>query len=56
MKNRYDALCKLYGGEMKAHKKRTISPQERLRLKKQLDERTKVRRRKEDARRQHIYK
>ena len=34
----------------------TITPQQRLQLKSQLAERTKVRRRKEDERRQHIYK
>ena len=34
----------------------TITPQQRRQLKKGLAERTKVRRRKEDERRQHIYK
>ena len=34
----------------------TITPQQRRQLKKGLAERTKVRRRKEDRRRQHIYK
>jgi hypothetical protein len=34
----------------------TITPQQRVQLKSQLAERTKIRRRKEDARRQHIYK
>ena len=34
----------------------TITPQERRQLKKGLVQRTKVRRRKEDERRQHIYK
>lgn len=34
----------------------TITPQQRLQLKSQLAERTKIRRRKEDERRQHIYK
>ncbi len=34
----------------------TITPRQQLQLKKQLAERTKIRRHKEDARRQHIYK
>ncbi|MBA7666269.1 hypothetical protein ES703_74348 [subsurface metagenome] len=34
----------------------TITPQQRLQLKSQLAERTKIRHRKEDQRRQHIYK
>lgn len=37
-------------------KETTITPQQRQQLKSQLAERTKARRRKEDARRQHVYK
>lgn len=42
--------------ETKAKKPVTITPRERKQLKKGLVQRTKVRRRKEDERRQHIYK
>ena len=37
-------------------KEAIITPRQRLQLKSQLAERTKIRRRKEDERRQHIYK
>jgi len=44
--------CKYFNGKQEA----IITPQQRLQLKSQLAERTKVRRRKEEERRQHIYK
>lgn len=50
------ATVKFPCGAGKKSKEVTITPQVRQQLKKGLVQRTKVRRRKEDARRQHIYK